>query len=331
MRKEYILFDLDGTLTDPKVGICTSAQYALADQGISVENIDDLTAFIGPPLQYSFQKFYEMDEEQTVRAVAKFRERMHDVGKFENQVYPGIPQMLQKLKAQGFHLAVASSKTEDLVKEILEHFELDQYFEVMAGSVPGEPDSTKEDVINDALNRLFHYRMIKKDSVIMVGDRCFDVDAAKEVGLTSVAVRYGYAPEGELEESEPDYIVSTVEELTSLLLSTQLQGEDFVMKEAEDHSTCHMDPKYFSTDDRKTGQNPGSCGAGNGGQDSESGFSESDSDSQASREASGDWKGDAKKQRSKSFQMVWAFLYPFLLFYVMGELVRQLLGYAVLY
>ncbi|MCD8380071.1 MAG: HAD hydrolase-like protein [Lachnospiraceae bacterium] len=379
MRKDYILFDLDGTLTDPKVGICSSAQYALADQGIMVEDIDDLTAFIGPPLQYSFQKFYGMDEEQISRAIDKFREKMNAGAKFENEVYPGIPEMLQTLKAQGFHLAVASSKTEDTVKEILVHFGIDRYFEAIVGSIPNEPDSEKEDVIQDALNRLFHYGMIKKASVVMVGDHCFDVDAANNMGLTSVAVRYGYAPEGELEESGPDYIVSTVEELEGLLLSKELQGEDFVVKEVEPEevpimagmanssaagnadvktpgetgnvagnedaggafqsveenseqngqSTRRMDPKYFSTDDRISrqtsgGSASGSEGAGNADHNSASGR-------QSEAQSTGDWKTDAKKQRSRSFQMVWAFLYPFLLFYVMGELVRQLLGYAVLF
>ncbi len=423
MRKEYILFDLDGTLTDPKVGICTSAQYALADQGITVENIDDLTAFIGPPLQYSFQKFYGMDEEQVSRAIVKFRERMNAGGKFENEVYPGIPQLLRRLKAQGFHLAVASSKAEDTVKEIMVHFGIAQYFEAMVGSVPNEPDSEKEDVIQDALNRLFHYGMIRKASVVMVGDRCFDVDAANAMGLTSVAVRYGYAPDGELEASEPDYIVATVEELERLLLSRELQGEDFVAKEVEPEespadsgtesgvgntggengsagadmegssggnrsadadmagtgggnrstgadakgssgsgrssnetstenandtsrssgttdgqsgqSTRRIDPKYFSTDDRLTGQAFGGAGtSGNGGMRGGSdtrNSAKTGAGSQSGAQSTGDWKADAKKQRSKTFQMVWSFLYPFLLFYVMGELARQLLGYVVLY
>lgn len=406
MRKDYILFDLDGTLTDPKVGICTSAQYALADQGITVENIDDLTAFIGPPLQYSFQKFYGMDEEQVSRAIVKFRERMNAGGKFENEVYPGIPQLLRKLKAQGFHLAVASSKAEDTVKEIMVHFGIAQYFEAMVGSVPNEPDSEKEDVIQDALNRLFHYGMIRKASVVMVGDRCFDVDAANAMGLTSVAVRYGYAPDGELEASEPDYIVETVEELERLLLSRELQGEDFVVKEVEpeespadsgtksdvgstgrenrsvsanmpgtggqsgsasadvernsgdkslsdetlaenanetsqstsadagqsDQATRRMDPKYFSTDDRQTFGDAGTSGGGGmrGGSDTRN-STKTGSGGKSGAQSTGDWKADAKKQRSKTFQMVWAFLYPFLLFYVMGELARQLLGYVVLF
>ncbi|MCD8068802.1 MAG: HAD hydrolase-like protein, partial [Lachnospiraceae bacterium] len=266
---------------------------------------------------------------------------------------------LLKLKAQGFHLSVASSKTEDTAKEILEHFGLDRYFEVIAGSDPKAMDSSKEEVIGDALNRLFHYRMIKKALVIMVGDRCFDVDAAKETGLSSVAVRYGYAPEGELEESQPDYIVSTVEELEKLLLSKELQGEDFVVKEAEpepeddaetagaekkagdasigsgsekEASTRRMDPKYFSTDDRKTG---GGTSGDSSGQRSGAGSTQNPTGSAAGSGAaaggSGDWKADAKKQRSRSFQTIWAFLYPFLLFYVMGELARQLLGYVVLF
>ncbi len=326
MRKDYILFDLDGTLTDPKVGICSSAQYALADQGITVENIDDLTAFIGPPLQYSFQKFYGMDETQVSRAIDKFRERMNAGGKFENEVYPGIPEMLRKLKAQGFHLAVASSKTEDTVQEILVHFGLDRYFEAIVGSVPNEPDSAKEDVIRDALNRLFHYGVIRKEAVVMVGDRCFDVDAANAVGLTSVAVRYGYAPAGELEASGPDYIVSTVEELERLL-SKELQGGDFEGKEVEDPSVRRMAPEYFSSDDRMTGQTPG----GASGSSAEQNSAKTGAGGQAGAQPSGDWKADAKRQRSRSFQMVWAFLYPFLLFYIMGELARQVVGYTVLF
>ncbi len=385
MKKDYILFDLDGTLTDPKVGVCTSAQYALADQGIVVENIDDLTTFIGPPLQYSFQKFYGMNEEQVARAIEKFREKMNAGGKFENEVYPGIPEMLEKLKAQGFHLAVASSKTEDTVKEILVHFGINQYFEATVGSVPNEPDSKKEDVIQDALNRLFHYGMIRKAAVVMVGDRCFDVDAANAMGLTSVAVRYGYAPEGELEESGPDYIVSTVEELEKLLLSKEVQGEDFVVKEVEpeekagtseirdgaekaggekavtgadmsenggastapdvdekpgvsqnqsvdagqsSQSTRRMDPKYFSTDDRKTGQASGEQASSSGG----SGGRNSAKAGAGSQTQQDDYlKAYAKNQRSRSFQVIWAFLYPFLLFYVMEQLAQQLMGYAVLY
>ena len=121
--KKYLLFDLDGTLTDPKVGICTCVQYALASFGIEAPDIDKLEPFIGPPLKDSFMQFYHMDSEQADAAIAKYRERYSEVGLFENTVYEGIPQMLRTLKAKGMLLAVASSKPTVFVERILQHFD----------------------------------------------------------------------------------------------------------------------------------------------------------------------------------------------------------------
>ena len=121
---QYLLFDLDGTLTDPKLGITTCVQYALKFFGIEEPDLDKLEPFIGPPLKDSFMEFYGMDEAQAEEAIAKYRERFSTVGMFENEVYPGIVRMLRRCKKSGAKLAVASSKPEIFVKKILEHFHL---------------------------------------------------------------------------------------------------------------------------------------------------------------------------------------------------------------
>ena len=138
--KKYLLFDLDGTLTDPKVGICTCVQYALKAMGIDEPDLDKLEPFIGPPLKDSFMNFYHMSEEQAEAAIAKYRERFADVGIFENKVYDGIPEMLKNLQANGMELAVASSKPEVFVERILEHFGIRKYFKAVVGS---ELDGTR--------------------------------------------------------------------------------------------------------------------------------------------------------------------------------------------
>ena len=220
-NKKYILFDLDGTLTDPKVGICTCAQYALKAFDIDEPDLDKLEPFIGPPLKDSFMQYYGLSEEQAEAAIEKYRERFSTVGKFENEIYPGIADMLVDLKNYGYRLAVASSKPEVFVKEILEHFHIAQYFDVIVGSELDGSRIDKAEVIAEALNRLFHYGRIYKDQIIMIGDRKFDVEGAKEMEVTSVAVGYGYGPAEELQKAEPDYIVNTVAELRNLLIDDE--------------------------------------------------------------------------------------------------------------
>ena len=220
-NKKYILFDLDGTLTDPKKGICTCVQYALKSFGIEEPDLDKLTPFIGPPLKDSFMEFYGFSEEEAERAIVTYRERFATVGKFENEVYEGIPELLRAMKESGYHLAVASSKPEVFVKDILKHFQIAEYFDAIVGS---ELDGTRVDkgeVIQEALNRLFHYRAFQKEKIVMVGDRKFDVNGAKEIGVTSVAVAYGYGPMEELEAAASDYIASSVAELRALFVDEE--------------------------------------------------------------------------------------------------------------
>lgn len=220
--KKYFLFDLDGTLTDPKVGITTCVQYALKEFGIEEPDPDKLEPFIGPPLKDSFMQFYNMSEEQAEAAVAKYRERFQDVGLFENEVYRGIPQLLHTLQSKGVFLAVASSKPTVYVEKILEHFQIRQYFKVVVGSELDGTRVNKNEVIQEALNQLFDNQRVKKKEVYMIGDRKFDVEGAKALKIECVGVTYGYGSMEELKAAKANYIVSSVEEL-----------EKFLVREAE--------------------------------------------------------------------------------------------------
>ncbi len=215
--KEYLLFDLDGTLTDPKLGITTCVQYALQSFGIEEPDLDKLEPFIGPPLKDSFMEFYGFDEEKAEAAVEKYRERFKDVGLYENAIYDGIENMLYNLKVNGMHLAVASSKPTVFVERILEHFNIKQYFEVIVGSELDGRRVNKDEVVQEALSRLFKGKAIEKDKVYMIGDRKFDVEGAKAQGVESVGVSYGYGSLAELKEAQADYIVRSVPELEKFL------------------------------------------------------------------------------------------------------------------
>lgn len=217
-EKRYLLFDLDGTLTDPKVGITTCVQYALQSFGIEEPDLDKLEPFIGPPLRESFMKFYDFSEEQAEEAVAKYRERFENTGIFENEVYAGVPKMLKELKSRGMHLAVASSKPQVFVERILEHFRLKQYFEVVVGCELDGKREKKSEVVEEALRLLFQDKPVEKDKVYMIGDRCFDVEGAKALHVESVGVTYGYGDMEELKAAKADYIVQSVEELEKFLL-----------------------------------------------------------------------------------------------------------------
>lgn len=217
---EYCLFDLDGTLTDPKEGITKSVQYALKAFGIEEPDLKKLEPFIGPPLKDSLKEFYGFSEEDAEKGVVKYREYFAPVGILENYIYPGIPEMLKLLKKKGIHLAVASSKPTKFVHQILVHFDIEKYFEVIVGSELDGTRIQKEEVVEEALRQLGILTMLVEKRAAccaMVGDRKFDIQGAKAHSLTSVGVRFGYAAPGELEAEGADYIAETVEELTGYL------------------------------------------------------------------------------------------------------------------
>ncbi len=211
----YLLFDLDGTLTDPKEGITRCFQYALEDFGIHEEDADKLEWIIGPPLVESFMQGYGFSQEQAERATAKYRERFAPVGWAENKVYPGIPQLLAKLKAEGYVLALATSKPEPLAVKIMEHFGLAEYFTVLGGASMDLSRSKKEEVIEYVLERL---GVTDRSRVLMIGDRKYDILGAKRAGLRSLGVLYGYGDRKELEAAGADEIAETVEDIFQKVL-----------------------------------------------------------------------------------------------------------------
>lgn len=218
---QYCLFDLDGTLTDSREGITKCVQHGLKCIGIEEPDLKKLEAFIGPPLLDSFMGIYGLDEEIAKRAVAYYRERFAPIGIYENKLYEGVPGMLEKLKKAGIHLAVASSKPEIFVRRVLAHFDIEKYFEVVVGSELDGRRGTKEEVVEEALRQLGVLDLLPLQRLkccVMIGDRKFDIQGAKAYGLTAVGVRFGFAPEGELEAEGADHIAETVEELTRLLL-----------------------------------------------------------------------------------------------------------------
>ena len=212
MDKKYILFDLDGTLTDPMMGITKSVRYALNYYGIEVNDLHELLPFIGPPLRDSFQEFYGFDALKADEAVVKYREYFATKGIFDNRVYLGIEECLQALKDQGKVLLVATSKPEKFAKEIIEHFNLGQYFDFVGGSEFNGREK-KAEVIDYVLTT----NKIDKDEAIMVGDRKHDVLGAHENNLPCIGVLYGYGTIEELLDCSSDYLVDDIKALQELL------------------------------------------------------------------------------------------------------------------
>lgn len=221
MNKQYILFDLDGTLTNPAAGITRCVQYALRAFDIEEPDLDRLTCYIGPPLDESFRRFHGLSQKEAVRAVAKYRERFSEIGIFENEVIEGIVPCLDALRRAGKTLALATCKPEVFALRILEHFGLSGYFTVSVGSGLDGARKYKHEVIEAVFNRLEPDRTKHsgmKAAAVMVGDRSQDIEGAGTAGIESVGVRFGYAAPGELEEAGADYIADTVPQLEKLLL-----------------------------------------------------------------------------------------------------------------
>lgn len=212
---ETILFDLDGTLTDPAEGITNSVAYALNRYGITVSDKRALNCFIGPPLAESFTRYFPFSKEKALEAVEVYREYFREQGIFENRVYDGIPQMLASLCEAGKRLVLATSKPEIFAKQILEHFSLADHFAFVAGSELDHRRVDKHEVIEYALASV---GLADRDTAIMVGDRMHDVRGAKASSLVSIGVTYGYGSEEELLSAGADHTVNTVGELHSLLM-----------------------------------------------------------------------------------------------------------------
>ncbi|QJA09760.1 HAD family hydrolase [Romboutsia sp. CE17] len=210
---KYILFDLDGTLTDPKEGITKSFQYALKHFGIE-EDLANLEKFIGPPLHDSFRDDYNFSEEEVEEAVTKFREYFAQNGIFENKIFSGVKEVLEYLHSNNKRILLATSKPTIFAEKILKHFEIDKYFEYIGGSNLDGSRSEKNEVINHVLEVC---KVSSMEDVIMIGDRKYDVIGAKKIGVDSIGVLYGYGDLEELQEVNPTYIIKNIEELKNIL------------------------------------------------------------------------------------------------------------------
>lgn len=233
---DILLFDLDGTLTNSKEGITKSAQYALSHFGYDEEDLDKLTCFIGPPLTDQFEVYCGVSREKALEITEKFRERYNTIGLWENELFPGIADMLSALKKAGKRLAVATSKPEDIAKRILEKFQVLEYFDTVSGSEMDQGRTTKSEVIEEALIRMDcawregniadsgkePEKMTKKlwetDHILMIGDRKHDVEGAAVFHMDCAGVGFGFAEEGELERAGAVFVADTVEELKEKLL-----------------------------------------------------------------------------------------------------------------
>lgn len=209
--KTYLLFDLDGTLTDPFIGITRSVQHALKYYGIIENDLSRLAPLIGPPLIDSFRETYHFSEEQAEEAVSYYREYFAERGWRENKVYPGIPELLKHLQEAGHKLYVATSKPTPFAEKILDHFNLSRYFERIEGASLDHTRMRKTEVMRYLLTQA---GISEKGQTVMIGDRKFDVAGAHEIGVECIGVLYGYGSREELVSAGADYIVPTVDALS---------------------------------------------------------------------------------------------------------------------
>ena len=212
---ETILFDLDGTLVDPKIAITKAAQYALSKFNIVENDLDKLEPFIGPPLAVSFQKYYSFDGSKTKQAVELYREHFSKYGVVENTVYPGIVDLLGLLHNRGQKLVLATSKLTLFAEKILKHVGIYDYFTGISGGDFYQTQASKKEIIHSALSKLPTPR---KQTAVMIGDREYDIIGAQQNGIDSIGVTYGYGSIEEIKKAGPTYLVNAVEELKTLLV-----------------------------------------------------------------------------------------------------------------
>lgn len=216
-KYKIAIFDLDGTLSDSKEGITKSAQYALGEMGIVVEDLDSLEKFIGPPLVDSFRNFYGMSLDDAKKATAIYRERYTPIGLYETRIYPGSKEMLDNLRSKGIKIALGTSKPTEMAEEVLKHLGIYEYFDYIMGAELTGPRQSKADVLN-ALFELMEVTDEDKSEAVMIGDTIFDVEGADKVGIHAIGVEYGYGDRGEMLKRGAVIVVKDTTELTNYLL-----------------------------------------------------------------------------------------------------------------
>ena len=216
---DYLFFDLDGTLTNPAQGITNSFIYAFNSLGIEVPSYETLLTFIGPPLPVTFGKMVGLPESQVDEAIKKYREYFSTRGIFENELFDDIPPALEKLKAAGKKLVVATSKPEEYSVKIINHFGLEKYFDYVCGSCMDETRGSKTEIISYALDRcgIDDSSDNDKSRVLMIGDRFHDIEGAKNNQIKSCGVLYGFGSQEELKKAGADYIIPKIDGLFKIV------------------------------------------------------------------------------------------------------------------
>lgn len=232
-KYELILFDLDGTISDPKEGITKSVQYALQKLGKEEPDLDKLERFIGPPLQESFPKYYGYNEEITNQAIALYRKRFSQSGMFENELYPSISMLLDLLQKEGCILIVATSKPTIFAETILKYFQIEQYFTQIIGSNLDGTRTSKTEIIQYIVDLYPSYQL---SDFVMIGDREHDIIGAKNVGIDSIGVTYGYGSYEELHKANATYIVESIDQLTDILIGRKNERKQQINLVTEDEA-----------------------------------------------------------------------------------------------
>jgi len=215
---ENILFDLDGTLTDPKEGIVNSILFALNKLGIPESNIGELDSFIGPPLRDSFKIRYNLTDELADIAMLYYREYFSVKGLYENQIYPGVRELLESLSSYKYKLFVATSKPTVFAVEVLRHFKIDSFFNEIIGSNLDNTRTDKTEIISYVISSFG----LQAGKTVMIGDRKHDLIGAKNNSVKTIGVTYGYGSHEELLSYQPDYIVNNCREIESLFINTSI-------------------------------------------------------------------------------------------------------------
>lgn len=216
MSKKYriLLFDLDGTLVDSGEGIMKCAQYSLEHFGIRVEDLQTLRPFVGPPLEDSYKMFYGFSDADAAKAVEIYRERYFKTGWLEQEMYSGVKEFLLELRNRGYTLGIATSKMQMQADKVTKYFELDKYFDYIFGRDDAGFLHTKADVIRAGLKA---QGINNVSDILMIGDRKFDIIGAKECGIDSMGVLYGYGDLEEMQNAKADYICKNFKDILDTL------------------------------------------------------------------------------------------------------------------
>ena len=217
---QYVLFDLDGTLTDPGEGITKSIAYSFDHYGVPYGSLDELKVYIGPPLIKEMSARIGVDMETAKAYVVKFRERYNTIGWKENVIIPGMPEALQELKSAGCKLAVATSKPYPMAMRVLEHFDLAKYFDAICGSDPDGGNADKALIVSRALKELGVTDQ-QKSQAVMVGDRMHDVVGGQKNDITTVGLTMGYGSREEFADAGVSFVADSAQEMVTYLLRNE--------------------------------------------------------------------------------------------------------------